>query len=125
RPGAFPGRIRSIFRILLPFFIPKLCFIQIMRRNRTYPHNWVVVKEDDNKQDNLVFGFWNPVDLMSCSNEEFSLPNIDVASNSEMKNTDMIIARNESSQEKEILTQLNVHPILMVERIKLLDARIF
>ena len=28
------------------------------------------------------------------SNEEFSLPNIDGASNSEMKNTDMIIARN-------------------------------
>ena len=65
-----------------------------MRRNRTYPHNWVVVKEDDNKQDNLGFGFWNSVDFMSCSNEEFSLPNIDMASNSEMKNTDMIIARN-------------------------------
>ena len=65
-----------------------------MRRNRMYPHNWVVVKEDDNKQDNLRFGFWNPADFMSCSNEEFSLPNIDVASNSEMKNTDMIIARN-------------------------------
>ena len=65
-----------------------------MCRNRTYPHNWVVVKEDDNKQDNLGFGFWNPVDLMSCSDEEFSLPNIDVASNSEMKNTDMIIAQN-------------------------------
>ena len=56
-----------------------------MRRNKTYPLNWVVVKEDDNKQDNLGFRFWNPVDLMSCSNEEFSLPNIDVASNSEMK----------------------------------------
>ena len=56
-----------------------------MRRNRAYPLNWVVVKEDDNKQDNLGFGFWNPVDLMSCSNEEFSLPNIDVASNSEME----------------------------------------
>ena len=56
-----------------------------MRRNITYPHNWVVVKEENNKQDNLRFGFWNPVDLMSCSNEEFSLPNIDVASNSEMK----------------------------------------
>ena len=69
-----------------------------MRRNRTYPHNWVVVKEKDSKQDNLGFGFWNPVDLMSCSNEEFSLPNIDGASNSEMKNKDMI------------LTQLNVHP---------------
>ena len=67
---------------------------RIMRRNRTYSHNWVVVKEEDNKQDNLRFGFWNPVDFMSCSNEEFSLPNIDVASNSEMKNTDMIIARN-------------------------------
>ena len=65
-----------------------------MRRNRTYPHNWVVVKEEDNKQDNLRFGFWNPVDFMSYSNEEFSLPNIDMASNSEMKNTDMIIARN-------------------------------
>ena len=64
-----------------------------MRRNRTYPHNWVVVKED-NKQDNLGFGFWNPVYLMSYSNEEFSFPNIDVASNSEMKNTEMIIARN-------------------------------
>ena len=71
-----------------------------MHRNRTYPHNWVVVKEEDNKQDNLRFGFWNlvdfmswnPVDLMSCSNEEFSSPNIDGASNSEMKNTDMIIA---------------------------------
>ena len=59
-----------------------------------YPHNWVVVKEKDNKEDNLMFGFWNPVDLMSCSNEEFSLPNIDRASNSEMKNTDTIIARN-------------------------------
>ena len=67
---------------------------RIMRRNRTYSHNWVVVKEEDNKQDNLRFGFWNPVDFMSCSNEEFSLPNIDGASNSEMKNTDMIIARN-------------------------------
>ena len=44
-----------------------------------------MVKEDDNKQENLGFGFWNPVDLMSCSNEEFSLPNIDGASNSEMK----------------------------------------
>ena len=65
-----------------------------MRRNRTYPHNWVVVKEKDNKQDNLRFGFWNPIDLMSCSDEEFSLPNIDGASNSEMKNTDTIIARN-------------------------------
>ena len=65
-----------------------------MRRNRTYPHNWVVVKEDDNKQENLGFGFWNLVDLMSYSKEEFSLPNIDVSSNSEMKNTDMIIARN-------------------------------
>ena len=53
-----------------------------------------MVKEDDNKQDNLGFGFWNPVDLMSCSDEEFSLPNIDEASNSEMKNTDTIIARN-------------------------------
>src|SRR6185437_1323215 len=57
RPGAFPSRLRSIFLALLPFFIPKLCFIQIMRRNRTYPHNWVVVKEEDNKQDNLMFGF--------------------------------------------------------------------
>ena len=56
-----------------------------MCRNRTYPHNWVVVKEDDNKQDNLGFGFWNRVDLMSCSNEEFSLPNIDGASNSEIE----------------------------------------
>ena len=56
-----------------------------MRRNRTYPLNLVVVKEDDNKQDNLGFGFWNPVDLMSCSNEEFSLPNIDGASNSKME----------------------------------------
>ena len=65
-----------------------------MRRNRKYPHNWVVVKEKDNIQDNLRFGFWNPVDLMSCSDEEFSLPNIDGVSNSEMKNTDMIIARN-------------------------------
>ena len=65
-----------------------------MRRNRMYPHNLVVVKEKDNKQDNLRFGFWNPVDLMSCSDEEFSLPNIDGASNSEMKNTDMIIAPN-------------------------------
>ena len=65
-----------------------------MRRNRTYPHNWVVVKKKDNKQVNLRFGFRNPVDLMSCSDEEFSLPNIDVASNSEMKNTDMIIAQN-------------------------------
>ena len=65
-----------------------------MRRNRTYPHIRVVVKEDDNKQDNLGFAFWNSVDFMSCSNEEFSLPNIDVASNSEMKNTVMIIARN-------------------------------
>ena len=65
-----------------------------MRRNRTYPHNWVVVKEEDNKQDNLRFGFWNPVDFMSCSNEEFSSPNIDGARNSEMKNTDMIIAWN-------------------------------
>jgi len=51
-----------------------------------------VVKEDDNKQENPGFGFWNAVDLMSYSNEEFSLPNIDVANNSEMKNTDMIIA---------------------------------
>ena len=41
---------------------------RIMRRNRTYSHNWVVVKEEDNKQDNLRFGFWNPVDFMSCSN---------------------------------------------------------
>ena len=65
-----------------------------MHRNRMYPHNWVVVKEKDNKKDNLRFGFWNPVDLMSCFDEEFSLPNIDGASNSEMKNTDMIIARN-------------------------------
>ena len=65
-----------------------------MHRNRTYPHNRVVVKEEDNKQDNLRFGFWNPVDFMSCSNEEFLLANIDGASNSEMKNTDMIIARN-------------------------------
>ena len=65
-----------------------------MRRNITYPHNWVVVKEENNKQDNLRFGFWNPVDFMSCSNKEFSLPNIDRASNSEMKNTNMIIARN-------------------------------
>ena len=56
-----------------------------MRRNKTYPLNWVVAKEDDNKQDNLGFGFWSPVDLISHSNEEFSLPNIDVASNSEMK----------------------------------------
>ena len=53
-----------------------------------------MVKEKDIKQDNLGFGFWNPVDLMSCSNEEFSLPNIDGASNLEMKNTDTIIARN-------------------------------
>ena len=65
-----------------------------MRRNRTYPHNWVVVKEKDNKQDNLRFGFWNPVDLMSCSDKEFSLLNIDGASNSKMKNTDKINARN-------------------------------
>ena len=64
----------------------------MMCSNRMYPHNWVVVKEKDNKQVNLRFGFWNPVDLMSCSNEEFSLPNIDVASNLEMKNMDMIIA---------------------------------
>ena len=56
-----------------------------MHRNRTYPHNWVVVKEKDNKHDNLGFEFWNPVDLMSCSNDEFSLPNIDGAINSEMK----------------------------------------
>ena len=76
-----------------------------------------MVKEDDNKQENLGFGFWNPVDLMSCSDEEFSLPYIDGASNSEMKNMDMIITRNLNSQEKEILTQLNVHPMLMVERI--------
>ena len=48
-----------------------------MRRKITYPHNWVVVKAKDNKQYNLGFGFQNPVDLMSCSNEEFSLPNID------------------------------------------------
>ena len=53
-----------------------------------------MVKEKDSKQDNLRFGFWNPVDLMSYSNEEFSLPNIDEASNSEMKNTDTIIAWN-------------------------------
>ena len=66
----------------------------MMCRNRTYPHNWVVVKEKDSKQDNLRFGFWNPVDLMSYSNEEFSLLNIDEATNSEMKIKDMIIARN-------------------------------
>ena len=61
-----------------------------MHRNKTYPHNWVVVKEDDNKQDNLGFGFWNLVDFMSCSNEEFSLPNINRASNGYLRSANIM-----------------------------------
>jgi len=45
RPGAFPALLWSVFLVLLPFFIPKLCFIQIIHRNRTYPHNWVVSRK--------------------------------------------------------------------------------
>ena len=61
-----------------------------MHRNKAYPHNWVVVKEDDNKQDNLGFGFRNPVDFLSCSNEEISLPNIDGASNGYLRSANIM-----------------------------------